>query len=600
MPLNHHKSHGVTLASAALMTVAALVGLAACSNGPAPHSTANRPHAPSQTVLAPAQPGSLNACEALASGFRFEQTVIDSAQAVAAGTVQMGSVPVAAHCLVKGRMHPRKGIDGRDYAIGFEMRLPQAWSGRFFFQGNGGLDGAVVPALGLTGGGPVTGALAQGFAVISSDAGHTLAQTAVFGLEPQARYDYAYQATIKLTPMAKALIAAAYGRGPDRSYIGGCSNGGRHTMIAAARLGDAYDGYLAGAPGSRLALASLANNAGVPLWQPLMTAGATKAIPGDAQGRTMPDLETAFTPRERRVVAQALRERCDALDGTRDGMVLAVQACQKAFDLNRDVPTCAGTGPQGRNGQCLSVQQKQVLAQVQAGVKLRDGQTLYLPFLWDTAIESPDWADWRFNNAMTRGPLGSSTIFSVPPTAIYEPFSLDVDARRRMQEATSERFPQSVSATMSMPDFERPASLRPLWDRGARMIIYHGTGDPIFSAEESRQWIDRLQADQRARGAQPGADPARLFWVPGMAHCRGGASADQFDLLAPLVQWVEYGVAPKQVVASVRAPGNRGGANPELPADWSANRTRPLCAWPQAAHYKGQGSVEQADSFECR
>lgn len=125
-------------------------------------------------------------------------------------------------------MHERKGGDGRDYAIAFEMRLPLAWNGRFYYQGNGGLDGAVVPALGALGGGPLTGALAQGFAVISSDAGHTGPQTPFFGLEAQARLDYGYQAVAKLTPMAKALIAAAYGRGPDRSYIGGCSNGGRH------------------------------------------------------------------------------------------------------------------------------------------------------------------------------------------------------------------------------------------------------------------------------------------------------------------------------------------------------------------------------------
>ena len=70
-----------------------------------------------------------------------------------------------------------------------------------------------------------------------------------FGIDPQARLDYGYQAVAKLTPMAKAAIAAAYGKGPDRSYFGGCSNGGRHTLVAAARYADEYDGFLAGAPG---------------------------------------------------------------------------------------------------------------------------------------------------------------------------------------------------------------------------------------------------------------------------------------------------------------------------------------------------------------
>lgn len=83
----------------------------------------------------------------------------------------------------------------------------------------GGTDGTVAPALGGVGMEP-TAALQQGFAVISSDAGHT-GGDASFGIDFQARLDYAYQAAAKLTPMAKSLISSAYGKGPDRSYFGG-------------------------------------------------------------------------------------------------------------------------------------------------------------------------------------------------------------------------------------------------------------------------------------------------------------------------------------------------------------------------------------------
>ena len=133
-------------------------------------------------------------------------------------------------------MHRRTSPqDGKSYAIGFEMRLPNAWNGRFFYQANGGIDGTVSTALG--GGGPApTTALEQGFAVISSDAGHSGPDDPSFGIDYQARLDYGYQATAKLTPMAKALIAAVYGKRPDRSYIGGCSNGGRHTFVAMTRM----------------------------------------------------------------------------------------------------------------------------------------------------------------------------------------------------------------------------------------------------------------------------------------------------------------------------------------------------------------------------
>ena len=49
-------------------------------------------------------------------------------------------------------------VDGKTYAIGFEMRLPKAWNGRFFHQGNGGIDGSVVTATGSFGGGPTDAA----------------------------------------------------------------------------------------------------------------------------------------------------------------------------------------------------------------------------------------------------------------------------------------------------------------------------------------------------------------------------------------------------------------------------------------------------------
>jgi len=85
-----------------------------------------------------------------------------------------------------------------------------------------------------------------------------------------------------------------------------------------------------------------------------------------------------------------------------------------------------------------------------------------------------------------------------------------------------------------------------------------------------------------------------------MTHCSGGPTTDQFDMLTPLVDWVEKGQAPDSVVATARGPGNAAGANADVPAAWSAARTRPLCAYPQVARYKGSGSIESADSFACR
>ena len=178
--------------------------------------------------LAPATPAALiGSCESLLSRLAgLDHTTITDAAAVAAGTLVVAGTPVPAHCRIAGYMFKRiSPIDGKTYSIQFEMRLPVAWNGRFFHQGNGGIDGSVVPANGGFGGGFLTTPLLQGFAVLSSDAGHSNAQGGpAFGLDPQARLDYGYQAVGKLTPMAKQAIGLAYGKEPDRSYFGGCSN----------------------------------------------------------------------------------------------------------------------------------------------------------------------------------------------------------------------------------------------------------------------------------------------------------------------------------------------------------------------------------------
>ena len=224
--------------------------------------------------LAAAQAGTLANCASL-TGFVFANTTITSAASVAASAVTSNAdgvaLPLPAHCVVIGKMNPRTGIDGKSYAINFEMRLPTNWNGRFFHQVNGGNDGFIntdtTRAFGRKlGGSPPSNGLIDGFAVLTSDAGHAPDAASypndpatglgisgqVFGLDPQARKDYGYAAVGSLTPMAKSLIAAAYGRGPDRSYMVGASNGGRHAMVAAARFAADYDGILAGSPGFNL------------------------------------------------------------------------------------------------------------------------------------------------------------------------------------------------------------------------------------------------------------------------------------------------------------------------------------------------------------
>lgn len=217
----------------------------------------------------PARPGAARAsCETLAQQFAHPGLRVLSTQRIAAGSVKVPGIaePMPEHCIVSGRLHERKSpVDGKDYAIGFEMRLPTQWNGRFFYQANGGLDGFITPAYGnILGGAPTSNGLLKGFAILSSDAGHAFERSnpvigaAVFGRDPQARLDYGYNAVAQLTPMARALIAHYYGRPADKAYLVGSSNGGRHGMVAAARDTGGYDGILATTPGYNLPLAAVA------------------------------------------------------------------------------------------------------------------------------------------------------------------------------------------------------------------------------------------------------------------------------------------------------------------------------------------------------
>lgn len=569
----------VGLGSLVLSTVA-MAGMATADDG-GRHSRLPR--------LAAATPANLlGACDALAGRLTaLPNTAITGSIDVPAGTLKLAGQDVPQHCLVTGRMHQRVSpVDGKTYAIGFEMRLPVAWNGRFWHQGNGGIDGSVVTALGNLGGGPLTGALAQGFAVLSSDAGHTLAQGGpAFGLDPQARLDYGYQAVGKLTPMAKQLIGTAYGKGPDRSYFAGCSNGGRHALVAAARYADDYDGFLAGAPGFNLPLAALANIFG----------GQRYATVATGDPATPPGLETAFTAAERKTVAASVLARCDRLDGAVDGLIQDTRACQRRFNLARDVPTCTGV----RDGSCLTQAQKLAIAPIFSGATTSNGQPFYASFPYDSGLGAGGIPFWEFTAPLVLDSGAVGVIFKVPPSpaalANGPAFSLtgNIDALLAQLFTTDATYTESAMGFMTPPDATDMSAVQ---RRGAKIMVYHGVSDAIFSIDDTKKWYRGV--DRRSGG--DASEFVRLYPVPGMGHCSGGPATDQADYITPLVNWVERGRAPSAIVASARGAGNAGGVNLDVPADWSAGRTRPLCPYPSVARYNGHGDLELASSFSCR
>ena len=440
----------------------------------------------------------------------------------------------------------RTGVDGKRYGIGFAVALPDDWNGRLLMQGGGGLNGRVAPPVGGVAAGD-TPALARGFAVVTTDTGHEGAVfDASFMRDQQAGLDFAYVAVGRVALAAKDVVARYYGRPAAKAYFAGCSTGGREGMLMAQRYPAYFDGIIAGAPAMRTGHSNLAVRA--------MRVAFNRLAPPDAAGKPQPAL--AFSDADRKAVVQGLLDACDANDGAKDGLIFDTRGCR----FSPASLACKGPKADG----CLSAPQVAAIEKAFAGPRDSKGRQVYPKFLYDTGI-------------VTAGPgipgiLMPNAGSPVPPVPGFEQ---DVDAEARVAEEDAQ---QALTDTASWTNLSTFAG------RGGKLLFFHGVSDPWFSAMDTVEYYERLGTTNGGADAVRGW--SRLFLSPGMGHCGGGAGAlDRFDLLTPLVEWVEKGTAPDAVPATGRsAPG----------------RSRPLCAYPQHAHYKGTGDPEALASYECR
>ncbi|MFO1218639.1 MAG: tannase/feruloyl esterase family alpha/beta hydrolase [Burkholderiaceae bacterium] len=543
--------------------VAPVLLLAACTaQGPAPSPGPVR-------ASTQAQPAS--ACPALAQQASLPGVRVTASVLVAAGAEKpklpngqdASDVALPEHCKVAGRIDERTGADGKPYHTGFELRLPTVWNGRFFYQGGGGNDGIINPAIGRNTGG--TGfrdnALTRGFAVVSTDAGHQ-SPTPEFGLDPQARVEHAYRAHERTALTAKALVAAYYGRGPERSYFLGCSGGGRQGMMFTQRFPDLFDGVIASAPAMRV-------SEGATIAAAWTVQKFLAVAPNGADGQ--PVLANALGDANLKRVARGVLDACDAVDGLADGMVQDMAACKP--------DPAAWQCPAGGDG-CLSAPQVSALRDMMAGPRNRAGQALYFGWPWDPGLAAPDWRNWTLGTAqqgapnarhitLMAGALGHE--FVTPPDPALSTLNFDFD-----------RDPPRMQAFHRVYDTADDVQLAGFRARAGKLMFFHGSADPIFSALEVVDYQQRLNS---AHGAARAAEFARTFIVPGMTHCAGGPATDGYDGLAAIVAWVEQGRAPERIIAQ---------GTQMLPGV-----SRPLCPWPQVARYAG-GEPKSEASFVCR
>ena len=494
-----------------------------------------------------------------------------STRYVAAGARQAGDKPdgirLPGHCVVTGSIDPRTGVDGRPYATGFELSLPDTWNGRLLYLGGGGNDGMLRDtSLSSSISGATPSPLSQGWAVVSTDAGHR-GQSGAFGLDPRARVDHAFDAHHKTALAARALIALRYGRPSHHAYFSGCSGGGRQGMMFSQRYPELFDGITAGAPAMRVASGATV----AAMWNTLKFSAVA---PKDSTGQ--PILSRSFSDSDLQLLAKGINAACDAADGVVDGMVQHVGACR----FEPGTLQCTGA----KSDACLSGAQVGALRELATGPRDSAGRALYFGQPWDPGVAGPGWRQWTLGKSITPKP-DSRYVFLMVDALAHE-FFTPPDPGFDYTKFDFDRDPARMSWFSALYDTYEDTELAAFRKRGGKLLLIHGMADPIFSATEMLDYYAKLAS--RNGGVDATRDFARAFIVPGMNHCSGGPATDSFDSIQAMVDWVEHGQAPERILASA-APNN----------PWFPNRTRPLCPVPSYARYKGTGSVEDAASFEC-
>ena len=450
---------------------------------------------------------------------------VTEAVAVPAGT----GIKVA-HCRVAG-------VIGTE--IKFSLLLPDEWNRKFLMGGGGGFVGSVQNQAQFV--------VNAGYATAGTDTGHqggtTDAAWALDNLERQV--NFGYLGVHRTAEAAKAILRSYYGSPETRAYFSGCSNGGRQALMEAQRFPDDFDGIVAGAPA--------ADFTGI---------GAQFIKDVRAQFPDPKNLTPLLSPETLQAVAAQILDACDTLDGVKDGVMEDPRRCT--------VNVSALTGLTAAQQAAL----KTIYAPTRAG-----SETVFPGQPFGGEGEAAGWPAWISGAAPRAGqPAGPSLRFAFgtqlfkylvfnDPAWDYTRYDLST------WRADTKKTASFLNATN--PDLDAFKS------KGHKLLIWHGWSDAGLSPLATIQYYESVQARDPKMDAY-----VRMFLMPGVLHCGGGAGPDNADWAAAIDGWVESGQAPARIIAQKGAS--------------AAARTRPLCPYPQHAVYRGAGSTDQAENFVCK
>jgi feruloyl esterase len=421
-----------------------------------------------------------------------------------------------------------------DSDIKSEVWLPIAnWNGKLQVGGNGAWAGDIPYSL-------MANALAAGYTTAGTDTGHVGNNADFVPGHPEKLVDFAYRSVHETTVAAKALLQAYYGRASAFSYFRGCSTGGRQALTSAQRYPQDFDGIVA------IASAAYAmRNHGMRLvMNNVMNRSAGSAIP--------PDKYPALH--------DAVLNACDALDGVKDGVIENPTKCR----VDVEKLACAGEDTRA----CLTAAQiESARAMMSPPTDPRTGAVAWEGHLWPGSE-----LRWQV--------LGGPQPFPNAVTAMKN-LVHGGDAQWSPRTFTAADIDRADQADGDLLDASN-ADLRPFFERGGKLLMFHGWADPEVTPQTSTIYFASVLKTVGRRAE----DSIALFMMPGVYHCMGGPGPDRFDRMADIEQWVEHGRKPTRIVVSHVTDGR-------------VDRTRPLCPFGQVARWNGSGGTDDEKNFAC-
>ena len=420
--------------------------------------------------------------------------------------------------------------------IGVVIRLPEQWNGKLLGIGGGGWAGNVTLAAASDG-------LAKGYATMQTDGGNPgtdVWANSWVSERPESAIDFSHRAVHTMTVAGKAVAAAYYGRAHERAYFNGCSTGGRMALMEAQRYPDDYDAIISGAP-----VYTLQTQTSAVFRNQAFAAGGGAG---------------AFSAEDLQLVQTAVLAQCDARDGLADGIVNDPASC----DWQPSTLQCTGA----KTATCLSAPQVAALQSVYDGRRASDGSWAMLP------MRRGGEASWSFfvgTNGTGVDPSRGGGLGGVYPIA-------NPGVEWNMLGMTERDYLAVRNSPFAALYEARNPDLSAFFARGGRLILWHGESDPGPSPVATLDYAQAVTAQN-----PEAADQFRYFTLPGVGHCRGGPGADVVDYVAAMDDWVENGRAPDRLIGR----------------NMQSGITRPHCAWPNVARYRGEGDPNDPASWSC-